>query len=88
MEANVEICNKLGLHARAAAKLVAVASKYRSQIKISKDNKVVNAKSIMSVLMLAASKGTQLKVLTEGKDEVEAMNAVINLINDKFEEEE
>ena len=87
METSIEICNKLGLHARAAAKLVTVASNYRSEIKLSKGAKCVNAKSIMSVLMLAAGKGAVLKIITEGKDAEEATTAIVNLINDKFEEE-
>ena len=88
IEQQVEIINKLGLHARAAAKLVAVASKYHSNITISRETKSVNAKSIMSVLMLAAGRGTYLTLKAEGEDAQEAMQAVAQLITDKFEEGE
>lgn len=88
MQQDVIISNKLGLHARAAAKLVAVASGYQSEIQIHKAQKNVNAKSIMAVLMLAASKGTELKVTTEGDDASDALDAIVHLIEDKFGEGE
>lgn len=88
IEENITIINKLGLHARAAAKLVATASAYASQIHIEKDGRAVDGKSIMSVLMLAAGKGTEIKLIVEGEDEVTAIDAVKTLINNRFDEEE
>jgi phosphocarrier protein len=88
IEKNITIINKLGLHARAAAKLVAQATQYSSVIKLSKEGKSVDSKSIMSVLMLAASKGTVLTVSAEGPDEGDAIAAIESLINNRFEEGE
>ena len=85
---NVEIINKLGLHARAAAKLVKVAAAFESNIEVERDGHAVNAKSIMGVMMLAASQGTELNITTDGDDEVDAMDAVLDLINNRFDEEE
>jgi len=85
---DIQIINKLGLHARAASKLVTLTSKYSCQINIAKDDKVVDGKSIMSVMMLAASKGTQLKIETNGDDQEQALAAISTLINNKFDEEE
>ncbi len=85
---DVEIINKLGLHARAAAKLVKVASAFESQIDIEREGHQVNAKSIMGVMMLAASQGTSLAVSIEGPDEAEAMDAVLDLVNNRFDEDE
>jgi len=84
----ITIINKLGLHARAAAKFVAVASKYLSEIQVKKDNQSVNGKSIMGVMMLAASKGTELELVIDGEDEVEMNEAIVSLINNRFGEEE
>lgn len=84
----ITIINKLGLHARAAAKFVATASKYLSEIQVKKDNQSVNGKSIMGVMMLAASKGTELELVIDGEDEVEMNEAIVNLINNRFGEEE
>lgn len=84
----VTIQNKLGLHARAAAKLVSLASGYASQIELIRNGKTVNAKSIMGVMMLAAAKGTQIDLKVEGEDEEEAFSAVKDLIDDKFGEGE
>ncbi len=84
----ITIINKLGLHARAAAKLVHLAARFGSEIKLIKNTHSVNAKSIMGVMMLAASKGTELDVTVEGDDEVDAMNSVEKLINDRFGEAE
>lgn len=84
----ITIINKLGLHARAAAKLVETASAFASSIKVGKDNKMVDAKSIMSVMLLAASKGTEIDLVIEGSDENEALEAIKNLINDRFGEAE
>lgn len=83
------IQNKLGLHARASAKLVTEAGKYASHIELAKENKtVVNGKSIMGVMMLAASKGTELELTIHGEDEARAMSGIIDLVNNKFGEEE
>jgi phosphocarrier protein len=84
----VEILNKLGLHARASTKLTQTASKFNSQIWIERNNRRVNAKSIMGVMMLAASKGSKLTLEASGDDEVEAIAALTALINDKFGEVE
>lgn len=85
---NITIINKLGLHARAAAKLVTIASKFESSIEIAcKDNKV-NGKSIMGVMMLAASKGTVIELLISGNDEEQALDALVILINNRFDEAE
>ena len=84
----VTISNKLGLHARAAAKLVGVASGYGADVTIEKDGQTVNGKSIMGVMMLAASRGTTLQLHVNGEGEKEAMDALTKLINDKFGEAE
>lgn len=81
------IINKLGLHARAAAKFVATASRFGCKVEIIKDGKSVNGKSIMGVMMLAATKGTSIDVTTEGDDEVQAIEAIEELINNRFGEE-
>jgi len=83
-----EICNKLGLHARAAAKLVQCASRYASRIDIERRGQSVNCKSIMGVMMLAASQGTQVAVEANGDDEEEAIAAIGALIRDRFGEPE
>lgn len=88
IENNITIINKLGLHARAAAKLVSTASAFSSKIKISFNGKEVDGKSIMSVMMLAASKGCDISIMVDGEDETSAMNAIIHLINNRFDEEE
>ena len=85
---NIVIINKLGLHARAAAKFVSTATKFESTVTISKDNRSVDGKSIMSVMMLAASCGTTINVVTDGPDEQDAFIAIKDLINDKFGEGE
>lgn len=82
----VTIINKLGLHARAATKLVNRASEFESEVSLVKGTRTVNAKSIMGVLTLAASMGTELVILTEGKDEEEAAAALAELIADRFGE--
>ena len=84
----VTIINKLGLHARAASKLVNCASQFESDVFISKKGNRVNAKSIMGVMMLAASKGVELELEIEGRDEQECRDAVVALINDRFGEGE
>ena len=87
-EKELLIINKLGLHARAAAKLIGVTGRFSSDISLEKDGRAVDGKSIMSVMMLAASKGTTLKVQTSGTDEESAMIAIETLINNRFDEEE
>lgn len=82
------IINKLGLHARASSKLVQLANQFNSKIIIKKANTHANAKSIMTVMMLAASKGTKILLEVDGTDEQEATTAITNLINDKFGEGE
>ncbi|TGN40013.1 HPr family phosphocarrier protein [Marinobacter confluentis] len=85
---NITIINKLGLHARAAAKLVATASQYDSAVHISRKGRKVDAKSIMPVMMLAASQGMEVELIAEGDDEVEAIEALAGLIDDYFGEGE
>lgn len=82
------IINKLGLHARAAAKFVSLASSFNSDIHVAKDGKTVNGKSIMGVMMLAASQNTQITVSIEGEDEKLALEKIQNLIAGRFGEEE
>lgn len=84
----ITIINKLGLHARAAAKFVSCANRFASHIEVSRESKVINGKSIMGVMMLAASKGTEIHLKIEGDDEKKALAAIKELINDKFGEEE
>lgn len=88
LKKEIEIINKLGLHARASAKLTQTASRFASEVWIARASRRVNAKSIMGVMMLAASKGTTIELETNGADEVEAMSAMEALINDKFGEGE
>ncbi len=88
LQQEIEIINKLGLHARASAKLTQTASKFQSDIWLSRNNKRVNAKSIMGVMMLAASKGSTIGIETTGADEQVAMNALVELIQDRFGEGE
>jgi phosphocarrier protein len=82
----VEIVNKLGLHARASAKLTQLAAKYQSDVQMSRNGRKVNAKSIMGVMMLAAGKGAKVTVEIDGPDETEAMDAIVALIGDYFGE--
>lgn len=84
----IEIINKLGLHARAAAKLVSCASIYRSDVYLLRNGQRVNGKSIMGVMMLAANQGTLLQLEVDGDDENQALEALIELINDRFGEEQ
>jgi phosphotransferase system HPr (HPr) family protein len=88
LEANVKIINQLGLHARAAAQVVRAASKFKSRIKLIRaDNAVfADAKSILSVLTLAAAKGTRLKIEIDGEDEQEALQTIENLFAGGFGE--
>lgn len=84
----VEIKNKLGLHARAAALLVQTVNQFSAEVKISKDGQVVDGRSIMGVLTLAASKGSKIQVEAEGKDAEEALRAIEKLVEKKFYENE
>lgn len=82
-----EIVNKLGLHARASALFVKTASKFESEVKLARESVEVNGKSIMGIMMLAASKGTKIRLTVEGPDEAEAMETIGALIVDGFGEE-
>ena len=88
LQREVTISNRLGLHARAAAKLVGVANGYAAEVTLEKQGQRVNGKSIMGVMMLAASKGTILQLKVDGDGEEEAMRALMELIDDKFGEGE
>ena len=83
---DIEIVNNLGLHARASAKLTQLASKYQCDVVLSRNNRKVNAKSIMGVMMLAAGKGAKVTLEIEGPDENDAMAAIVALIGDYFGE--
>jgi phosphocarrier protein HPr len=83
---DIEIVNKLGLHARASAKLTQLAGQFAAEVWISREGRKVNAKSIMGVMMLAAGKGAKVTFETSGPDEAEAMEAIVALINDYFGE--
>ena len=82
------ISNKLGLHARASARLTQLAAQYHCEVWMSRAGRRVNAKSIMGVMMLAAGKGTTVTVETAGPDEVEALNSIAALIDDRFGEDQ
>lgn len=84
----LKIINKLGLHARATMQLVNTAGRYQSEILIKYKNREVNAKSIMNLMVLAATQGSEIELIVNGEDEEEAAKAVIKLINEKFGEEE
>lgn len=88
LKREVEIINKLGLHARASARLTQTAGQFLSDVFIVKGARRVNAKSIMGVMMLAAGKGTKVALEVSGSDEGEAMEAVVGLVNDRFGEGE
>ena len=85
---NVKIINKLGMHARAAAKFVKLATSFESDIDIEKDSRRVNAKSIMGVMMLAASKGSTVTLYARGDDSQQSLDALEHLIIDRFDEDE
>jgi phosphocarrier protein HPr len=88
LQQEAEIVNKLGLHARASARLTQVAGGYASEIWLSRNGRRVNAKSIMGVMMLAAAKGSKIVIETDGCDEAAAMQALQSLISDRFGEGE
>ena len=83
----VEIKNTLGIHARPASEIVKTASRFKSNISIEKDGMEVNAKSIMGILMLACEQGSTITIAAEGEDEKEAVDSIINLVENKFYEE-
>ena len=83
----LHVLNKLGLHARAAAKLVLIANKFVSDITLVKDNKQADARSIMKILMLSASKDSIINIIIDGNDEIQAMNSIEKLFQNKFDED-
>jgi phosphocarrier protein HPr len=88
LTSNIVIVNRLGLHARASAKLTKLAGGYRSDVHLSRNGRRVNAKSIMGVMMLAAGVGAEISIETDGEDEQAAMEAIRALIEGKFGEGE
>ncbi len=86
IKSTLTISNKLGLHARASAKLTKLAGSFKCEVFMSRNNRRVNAKSIMGVMMLAAGIGSQVELETEGPDEQAAQEAITALVNDKFGE--
>ncbi|WP_341917922.1 HPr family phosphocarrier protein [Hydrocarboniphaga effusa] len=87
MERSVTIVNRLGLHARAAAKFVTLASKFEADVRVRKDQREVSGKSIMGVMMLAAAQGSQITLIAEGEDERQALEELGALIANRFGEE-
>lgn len=83
----VKIQNKMGLHARPAAQFVKIASKYKSDVYLSKNNREINGKSIMGVMMLAAEMGSEVVIKADGEDEQMVIDELVSLINNKFDEE-
>ncbi len=88
IEVKVTIINKLGLHARASAKFVSTANRFQSRIDVTKEHQTINGKSIMAVMLLAATQGTELCLKIEGPDEAEMQEAMTLLISNRFGEEE
>ncbi|MFL2552489.1 MAG: HPr family phosphocarrier protein [Gammaproteobacteria bacterium] len=84
---DLHVLNKLGLHARAAAKLVFIANKFVSDITLVKDDKQADARSIMKILMLSASRDSIINITVEGNDEIQAMNSIEKLFQNKFDED-
>ena len=84
---DLQVLNKLGLHARAAAKVVFIANKFVSNITLVKDNKQADARSIMKILMLSASKDSIINITIDGNDEIQAMNSIEKLFKNKFDED-
>ena len=87
LERDLSVINRLGLHARAAAKLVHTAGSFSSQIHLAKDGEEVDAKSILGILLLAAAQGSEVRVRCEGEDEAEALEAIVELFAERFGEE-
>lgn len=88
VEREAIIINKLGLHARAAAKFVKIANRFESSVKIEKDGVVIDGKSMLGILTLAAVQGTKIKLSASGKDEKALLEALVKLIENKFDEDE
>ncbi len=88
LERQTEVINRLGLHARASAKLVKSAGRYASSIRIGTDSETVDGKSIMGLMMLAATQGTTMTITIEGEDAESAMRDIIGLFEDRFDEHE
>ena len=88
IDATIDVINKLGLHARASGKLIEVTSKFRSSIQIGKGDKLIDAKNIMSLLMMGAGKGTTLRLVIDGTDEEQALQEIETLFAAKFYEAE
>ncbi|HHC72384.1 MAG TPA: HPr family phosphocarrier protein [Thiotrichales bacterium] len=86
IEREIEIVNRLGLHARAAAKFVTLASAFEAEITLEREGRTVNGKSIMGVMMLAASRGTRLTLRADGPDEAEAVEKLEELVRNRFDE--
>jgi phosphocarrier protein HPr len=86
IEREVQIRNALGLHARAAARFVRLASQFRSQVKVERNGRVMDGKSILGMLLLAASKGTRLRLLVDGEDAAQAAEALVELVSSGFGE--
>ena len=84
----ITIINKLGLHARASAKFVSLAAEFKSEVLLKRNGQQVNGKSIMGIMMLAAAKGAELELCTDGKDEKKAIEELSSLINNRFGENE
>ena len=83
----VVVSNQLGLHARAAARFVHLATRFVSQIRVARDSRVMDGKSIMGILLLAAARGTTITISAEGLDEVDAVDALVRLVESGFGEE-
>jgi phosphocarrier protein len=88
IEKNVTIRNKLGLHARAAVKFVNLSNRFRASVKIVKDGNEIDGKSILGILTLAATQGTEVRLVVSGKDEEAAVGALVELIDNRFDEGE
>ena len=88
LKQDIEIINKLGLHARASSKFVQTASPFKSEVWVTRNGQRVNGKSIMGLMMLAAAQGSQIQIEADGADEIQALQALIALINDYFGEGE
>ena len=88
VEAEIEIVNRLGLHARAAAKLVHTANRFESDVRVTRDGEEVDAKSILGILLLAAAQGNRVSVRCEGSDEAAALEAISELFATRFGEEQ
>lgn len=88
VSAQTVICNKLGLHARAASKFANTSGRFSCQLRVCCNGKTIDGKSIMALMLLAASKGTELEIVADGEDENEALATLLELVNNKFDEGE